>query len=137
MAKKITLSDKAAVDAHINLLEAPIAEVVNAIRQTILNCNNEIDERIKWNNPSFYYTGEMQAFDPKEYKREIAVFNLFKNRIMLVFPSGARITDNSGLLEGQFKDDRKTIVFTDLADFKKKEKHLVNIIQKWMDTIES
>jgi hypothetical protein len=137
MAKKITLSDKAAVDAHINLLEVPIAEVVNAIRQTILNCNNEIDERIKWNNPSFYYTGEMQAFDPKEYKREIAVFNLFKNRIMLVFPSGARITDNSGLLEGQFKDDRKTIVFTDLADFKKKEKHLVNIIQKWMDTIES
>jgi hypothetical protein len=119
------------------LLEVPIAEVVNAIRQTILNCNNEIDERIKWNNPSFYYTGEMQAFDPKEYKREIAVFNLFKNRIMLVFPSGARITDNSGLLEGQFKDDRKTIVFTDLADFKKKEKHLVNIIQKWMDTIES
>ena len=137
MAKKITLSDKAAVDAHINLLEVPIAEVVNAIRQTILNCNNEIDERIKWNNPSFYYTGEMQAFDPKEYKREIAVFNLFKNRIMLVFPSGARITDESGLLEGQFKDDRKTIVFTDLADFKKKEKHLVNIIQKWMDTIDA
>ena len=137
MAKKITLSDKEAVDAHINALEAPVAEVVNAIRQTILNCNNEIDERIKWNNPSFYYTGEMQAFDPKEYKREIAVFNLFKNRIMLVFPSGARITDDSGLLEGQFKDDRKTIVFIDLADFKKKEKHLVNIIQKWMDTIES
>ena len=137
MAKKITLSDKAAVDAHINLLEVPIAEVVNAIRQTILNCNNEIDERIKWNNPSFYYTGEMQAFDPKEYKREIAVFNLFKNRIMLVFPSGARITDESGLLEGQFKDDRKTIVFTDLADFKKKEKHLVNIIQKWINTIDS
>jgi len=136
MAKKITLSDKAAVDAHINALEASVAEVVNAIRQTILNCNNEIDERIKWNNPSFYYSGEMQAFDPKEYKREIAVFNLFKNRIMLVFPSGARIKDDSGLLEGQFKDDRKTIVFTDLADFKKKEKHLVNIIQKWMDTID-
>ncbi len=137
MAKKITLSDKAAVEAHIKTLETPIAEVVNAIRQCILNCNNEIDERIKWNNPSFYYTGEMQAFDPKEYKREIAVFNLFKNRIMLVFPSGARIKDESGLLEGQFKDDRKTIVFTDLADFKKKEKQLISIIHKWMDTIDA
>ena len=135
MAKKITLSDKEAVEAHIKTLEAPVAEVVNAIRQCILNCSNEIDERIKWNNPSFYFTGEMQAFDPKEYKREIAVFNLFKNRIMLVLPSGARIKDNSGLLEGQFKDDRKTIVFADLPDFKKKEKHLSHIIHQWMETI--
>jgi hypothetical protein len=136
MAKKIILSDREAVNVHIKTLEASVAEVVNAIRQTILNCDTEIDERIKWNNPSFYYTGEMQAFDPKEFKREIAVFNLFKNRIMLVFPSGARIKDDSGILEGQFKDDRKTIVFNNLADFKKKEKHLVNIIHHWIKTIE-
>jgi len=137
MAKKITLSDEAAVEAHIQTLEAPIAEVVNAIRQSILKTHSDVGERIKWNNPSFYYTGEMPPFDPKEYKREIAVFNLFKNRIMLVFPSGARIKDSSGLLEGEFKDARKTIVFADLADFKKKEKQLNEIIHQWIATIES
>lgn len=47
-----------------------------------------IGEQIKWNNPCFYFTGEMPAFDPKEYKREIVVMNLFKGRIMLVLPSG-------------------------------------------------
>lgn len=135
MAKKITLSDKEAVEAHIKTLDAPIAEVVNAIRHSILKAHANIGERIKWNNPSFYYTGEMPPFDPKEYKREIAVFNLFKNRIMLVFPSGARIKDSSGLLEGEFKDGRKTIVFADLADFKKKELQLNEIIQQWIATI--
>jgi len=55
-----------------------------------LSTDKEIGERIKWNNPSFYYTGEMKLFDPKEHKREIIVFNLYKGRIMLVFPSGEK-----------------------------------------------
>jgi hypothetical protein len=40
----------------------------------------------------------MKPFDPKEYKREIIVMNLFKGRIMLVFPSGAKVKDASGML---------------------------------------
>lgn len=136
MTKKSISSDTEAVNAHIKMLEAPIAEVVNAVRETILNSHPEVAERIKWNNPSFYYTGEMPDFDPKEYKREIAVFNLFKNRIMLVLPSGARISDSSGILEGNFKDHRKTILFKDLEDFKKKEAPLKRIVQQWIDTIE-
>jgi hypothetical protein len=77
-----------------------------------------IGERIKWNNPSFYYTGEIEEFDPKEYKREIIVFNLFKNRIMLVFPSGAKVKDKSGFLTGDFKDGWRVVVFKDLDDAK-------------------
>ncbi len=41
------------------------------LRNIILSTDKEIGERIKWNNPSFYYTGEMKPFDPKEYKREL------------------------------------------------------------------
>lgn len=136
MANKTIPNDTEAVTAHINSLEKPIAEIVNAIRATILNSHPEIGERIKWNNPSFYYTGEMQAFDPKEYKREIAVFNLFKNRILLVLPSGARLSNTGGLLEGKFKDDRKTIQFKDMADFKAKEKHLITLMKQWIETLE-
>lgn len=91
------LSDSEQVTEHIQKLDPVVRKIVVAIRQIILSIDKKIGERIKWNNPSFYYAGEMKAFDPKEYKREITIFNLFKGRIMLVFPSGAKVNDTSGL----------------------------------------
>src|SRR6185295_3886758 len=102
----------------------------------ILSIDKEIGERIKWNNPSFYYTGEMKPFDPKEYKREIIVFNLFKGRIMLVFPSGAKVKDTSGLLEGDYKDGRRITIFKDLKNVKAKEKTLKKVIKDWLKLVD-
>src|SRR6266704_3605939 len=104
MAMKAKLTDQEQVIKHIKKLKATVAEVVETLRQIILSTDKEIGERIKWNNPSFYYTGEMKEFDPKEYKRDMIVMNLFKCRIMLVFPSGAKVNDKTGLLEGNYKD---------------------------------
>ncbi|WP_462222525.1 DUF1801 domain-containing protein, partial [Ferruginibacter sp.] len=95
-----------------------------------------VGERIKWNNPSFYYTGEMKPFDPKEYKREIVVFNLFKEKIMLVFPSGAKVKNTYGLLTGDYKDGRRIAVLKDMADVKTKEKDLQKIIKEWLKLID-
>src|SRR6478735_7051631 len=130
------LSDQEQVSNHIKKLEPAIIETIETIREIILSTDSEIGERIKWNNPSFYYTGEMKPFDPKEYKREIIVMNLFKGRIMLVFPSGAKVNDNSRLLEGDYKDGRRTVVFKDMADVKSKEKNLQAIIRKWLLLVE-
>lgn len=134
MAKK--LSDTEQVTAFIQQLEPATGTIIETIRQAILGVDPTVGERIKWNNPSFYYTGEMAPFDPKEYKREIAVFNLFKGRIMLVLPSGAILNNSAGLLEGDFKDGRRTIVFTDLADVKAKQKDLKLLIQNWLQLVE-
>jgi hypothetical protein len=136
MAKAAKLTDAEQVAAHIKKLDPEVAKIVLALRKIILATDAEIGERIKWNNPSFYYTGQMKPFDPKEYKREIAVFNLFKNRIMLVFPSGAKVNDKSGLLEGDYKDGRRLTVFTDLKDVKAKEKNLQAIIKTWLKLVE-
>ena len=136
MAKSVKLSDTEQVDEHISKLEPSIKEVVQSIRKIILNVDKEISERIKWNNPSFYYSGEMQPFDPKEYKREIAVFNLFKGRIMLVLPSGAKLNDQSGLLEGDFKDGRRIIVFVDLKDVQAKKERLKVLIKQWLKMVD-
>ena len=136
MAKAAKLSDAEQVAAHIKNLDPAVAKIVLALRKIILASDAEIGERIKWNNPSFYYTGEMKPFDPKEYKREIAVFNLFKNRIMLVFPSGAKVIDKSGLLEGDYKDGRRLAVFTDLKDVKAKEKDLQLVIKTWLKLLD-
>lgn len=133
---KTKLSDKEQVEEHIKKLGPELAKIVEAIRKIILSTDKGIDERIKWNNPSFYYTGEMKPYDPKEYKREIAIFNLFKGRVMLVFPSGAKVNDTSGLLEGDFKDGRKTVIFKDLADVKAKSKSLQKIIKDWLKLID-
>lgn len=133
MAKK--MSDQEQVNAHIAKLDPEIAKVVAYLRKVILACSDDIGERIKWNNPSFYFTGEMEEFDPKEYKREIAVFNLFKGKIMLVFPSGAKVEDKSGLLEGDYKDGRRIALFKDLNDAKTKSKDLEKVIKVWLKKV--
>ena len=40
----------------------------------------------------------------------------FKGRVLLVFPSGAKIDNASQILEGDYKDGRRIIVFKDKAD---------------------
>jgi hypothetical protein len=136
MGKAEKLSASEQVTAHIKKLDPGVASIVEQLRSVILKTSSEIGEMIKWNNPCFYYTGEMKPFDPKEYKREIAVFNLFKGRIMLVFPSGASINDTTGLLQGGYKDGRKTIVFSDMKDVKAKEKILQQVIKKWLTLVD-
>lgn len=78
----------------------------------------------------------MKPFDPKEYKREMVVFNLFKNRIMLVFPGGAKVNDKSGLLQGDYKDGRRITIFKDLDDVMAKEKTLQAIIKAWLKLVD-
>ena len=136
MAASKKLSDSEQVTAHIQKLEPTLGKIVETIRQFILSTDKETGERIKWNNPSCYYTGEMKPFDPKEYKREIVVFNLFKGKIMLVFPSGAKVNDTTGLLEGDYKDGRRLIVFKDMKDVKSKEKALRKVIKDWLKLVE-
>ena len=130
MAKVNKLSDKEEVSLHIKKLDKSIRSTIEYLRKIILSCDKQIDERIKWNNPSFYFNGTMKPFDPKEYKREIIVFNLHKNRIMLVFPSGAKLKNASNLLKGDYKDGRRIVIFVDLKDVKTKEKFLKQNIKE-------
>lgn len=135
MVKSI-LSGKDEVTAHIQKLDPAFGKIIETIRQVILSTDKEIGEHIKWNNPSFYYTGSMKPFDPKEYKRDMIVFNLHNGRIMLVFPSGAKINDTSGLLEGDFKDGRRIIILKDMEDVKAKSEALQNVIRIWLSLID-
>ncbi|MBL0049928.1 MAG: DUF1801 domain-containing protein [Bacteroidetes bacterium] len=136
MDKENLSSDTSGVDSHILKLAPELAIIVTYLRKVILSTNSEIGERIKWNNPSFFYKGAMKPFNPKEYKRELIVFNLFKGRIMLVFPSGAKVKDTSGLLTGEYADGRRLIVFENIEDAKSKEKKLQKIIKDWIKLID-
>jgi hypothetical protein len=126
-------SESAKVDAYMQKLQHPLKNVAEALRQLILSTNPEIGEEVKWNAPTFFYSGEMRPFDPKEYKRYLIVFNLFKRDcIRLVFPSGARVNDRSGLLEGDYTDGRRLVLFYSLDDVGGKKDDIQRVIKEWL-----
>jgi hypothetical protein len=135
--KKIKVPNlKISVDEFLDGLHPDLVNLVNAVREVILHTDSSIDEQIKWNSPAFFYTGEMKPFNPKEYKRDICVMNLNKNYVMLVFPTGAAITDGKGILDGNFPDGRKIAHFKKLEDVNDKKAALQSVIKEWLSLIE-
>ncbi|RYE24755.1 MAG: DUF1801 domain-containing protein [Sphingobacteriales bacterium] len=136
MAKAIKLSNSELVSQHIQALDAPLAEVVSYLRTVILQTDREIGEQIKWNSPSFYYTGDMAPFDPKEYRRDILVVNLHRVKILLVMPTGEKVKDASKILEGKYTDGRRIITIKDMDDAKVKTTELQKVLKAWLALVE-
>lgn len=130
------LSNSGQVTLHIQKLPEGIQPAIEYLRQLIISIDPEIAEHIKWNSPAFYYSGEMKAFDPKTYKRDILVVNLRNGKIMCVLPTGMNIKNNTGILEGSYTDGRRMIYFKDLNDIKQKEETFINTIKEWLEAIE-
>lgn len=133
---KVKLTDSEQVTQHIQQLPATIQPAVEYLRQLMLSIDSDIAEHIKWNSPAFYYSGEMKDFDPKEYKRDILVMNLRKDKILCVLPTGMRIKKHIELLEGSYTDGRRMITFKDIDDIKAKEIALSNAIKEWIQLID-
>ena len=133
---KIKNADREQVTAYIQKLPEHVQPAIEYLRELILSVDTNITEHIKWNSPAFYYRGEMKAFDAKEYKRDILVMNLRKDKILCVLPTGATIKTNTGILEGDYTDGRRLINFKDLEDIKKKEKQLKSVLEEWLSLVE-
>lgn len=125
------------VDAWMDQLNHPLKPVAQALRRIILAADARVGEHIKWNHPAFFYTGEMEPFDPKEYKRHLIVFNLHSKDggVLLVFWNGARAEDPGGLLSGDYADGRRLARFHTLADVAAAKKPLTNIIKSLIHQI--
>ena len=125
------------VDAYMVKLDYSLKNVVQAVRELILSTDPEIGEEVKWNAPTFFYTGEMRPFNPKEYKRYMIVFNLYqKDCLRLVFPGGARVNDTSGLLEGSYADGRRLAMFCSMDDVHAKKDAMHKVIKEWLRTLD-
>jgi len=135
MAKTPGLTDTEIVSAYTRQLEEPVRSIVEALRSIILSTDAHIAEEIKWNAPSFYYTGEMKAFDPKAYKQYIIVMNLHK-RILLVFPSGAKIDNASGLLTGDYADGRRLVYVKSMEHVQTIAPVLQAAVRGWISKVE-
>ena len=124
------------VDGFMDKLKHPLKDVAEALRQIILSTDKTIGEEIFWNAPSFFYTGKMKPFKPKEYKRYIVGFNFFKKDcVRLIFLRGALANDKSGLLEGDYVDGRRLAMFYSIDHVKEKTKDLQKIIKTLLKQI--
>lgn len=136
MAKTPKPTTEEQVSAYFQQLDHPLSEVVEALWTIIRTTDGEVGEHIKWNSPAFYYTGPMEAFDPKEYRRDLVVLNLHrKDAVLLVFPTGALINDSTGLLQGTYPDGRKTVRFTTLDEVRRQEENLRWVINTWLEEV--
>jgi hypothetical protein len=123
-------SEPKSVDAYMHSLKHPLADLAAALRRTILAADRSIGEEIKWNAPAFFYTGELPAFDAKEYRRHLVVFNFYrKDCIRLVFWHGDRAGDRSGLLEGDYPDGRRLAHFASASELRAAKKALTSALK--------
>lgn len=133
----VKLSQPDKVDAFMQKLEHPLKDAAEVLRQIILDTDKTIGEEIFWNAPCFFYTGEMEPFNPKEYKRYIVGFNFFKKDcIRLIFLTGAKLNDTSGLLQGDYTDGRRLALFHSIEEIRAKENTLQKLIKKWLKMLD-
>lgn len=124
-------NDSDAVDKYMASFKHSLKEIVEELRKLIMSSDKNIGEEVKWNAPTYFYSGPMKPSNPKEYKRYLIVSNIhYKDHIMLVLPHAADIDDGSGFLEGKYKDGRRLLRFYSLEDVKNKESELKKVIKK-------
>jgi hypothetical protein len=113
---------RAVVDAYFRDVDHPFKAEMEAVRQIILGVSPKISERIKWNAPSFFYKEDLGAFHPRatEYAH-----------LILLFPDGAGMQDESGLLEGSHKD-RREAKFRSLDEVMAKKPALEKLVKRWI-----
>ena len=119
MAKKpVNQTEK--VNEFMAQLDHPLKAEVQVVRDIIKSVHPGITEEIKWKAPSFSYKGYL------------VTFNLWATKqVHLVFHNGAILSNESGLLEGDYVD-RRMAYFSDMNDIKARQPALQLAVREWV-----
>lgn len=113
-----------AVTEYMQKLQHPLKDEIEAVRTIIRSANKKIEERIKWNAPSYYYKEDLVTFNPKAEKH-----------VHLVFHHANIVKIKSPLLQGEYKD-RRMAYFKNMDEVQSNKKELQSILNelvKFMD----
>ncbi len=105
-------------------LSPAVKKEIEPVRSIIKAASNKLNERIKWNAPSYFTSADILTFGP--YK---------KDKILLVFHHPAVVKVKSALLEGDYKD-RRLVYFKNSAEAEKNKKELTRIIKEIVKMID-
>jgi hypothetical protein len=119
-----------AVDRFMRALDHPLKAEVARVRVMILESNDRITERIKWNAPSFGYGGD----DRVTMRLQPG------NRLQLIFHRGAKVKDSTGFA---FEDDsrllewvtpdRAVVTLRGMEDVEARGTAIVATVNRWME----
>lgn len=117
--------DAEKVSLYMEALDHPLKQGVEVLRSIIKNANSKLNERIKWNAPSYYYIDDIVTFGP-----------LRSEKILLVFHHPFVVKVESKLLEGDYKD-RRLVYLDSMKAIKANKKELEQIINEIIDLIDN
>lgn len=117
--KKEKPTEKELVDEWMNKLDTEMKPAIDAVRKIIRAAGPKLNERIKWNAPSYYYKEDIVTFGPARSK----------DKIILVFHHPSIVKIRSALLQGDHKD-RRLVYFNSLNEIKSGKKELERIIDE-------
>lgn len=118
-AKATKLTDAEQVAAWMEELTGEFKPAMEAVRKIIKTAGPELNERIKWNAPSYYYKEDIVTFGPTKAK----------DKIILVFHHPSIVRIKSALLQGDYKD-RRLVYLNSMSEIKDAKKELERIIRE-------
>ena len=120
MAKSRSKSTEAEqVNDWMDKLDASFKPSINAVRKIIKAASAKLNERIKWNAPSYYYNEDIVTFGPTKAK----------DKIILVFHHPDIVKIRSELLQGNYKD-RRLVYLNSMKEIKDAQKELERIVKE-------
>ena len=102
----------------VNKTKPRSKKITESVRKIIKAAGPKLNERIKWNAPSYYYKEDMVTFGP--YKNGM---------ILLIFHHPLIVKIKSPLLEGNYKD-RRIVYLKDAKAITTAKKELEHIIKE-------
>jgi hypothetical protein len=108
------------VDAWFEKYDNPQKDLVQRVRQVILDTDPRITETIKWQAPTFMYRGNIASFYPKT-----------KSHVSLMFHTGASLPDPSGVLEGE-GDTSRVLRILNHDDLTAKTDAIRQFVSSWI-----
>jgi len=117
--KTAKLTEEEQVNEWLKKLDPEMRPAIETVRKIIKTAGPELNERIKWNAPSYYYKEDILTFGPARSK----------DKIILVFHHPSIVKINSGLLQGDYKD-RRLVYINSEKEIKNARKELERIIKE-------
>jgi Domain of unknown function (DU1801) len=110
-------------------LEHPLKAGIEAVRAIILDTDEGVSERIKWNAPSFYFKDDFATF--KLRPMQTVQIILHTGAKVKENPKEIQINDPSDLLKWAAKD-RCVVTFLDMQDIESKKVSFVEVLRQWI-----
>jgi len=129
--KKAKPTEQEQVNEWMSKLDPEIKPAIDTIRKIIKSVGQNLNERIKWNAPSYYYKPARPDDSGHSGGEDIVTFGpaRTKDKIILVFHHPNIVKIKSALLQGDYKD-RRLVYFNSLNEIKAGKKELERILNE-------